>query len=455
MSKYRIISKYGDGLAIGNTLQEEGHEVDAWIECKKEHKDEGSYAELYDGIIDKVEDPTKGLSDDDVIIVDSTSIKWPTPPEEAEDDVDKFVELETLGDYLRGKGHKVVGGGTINDAMELDRKFGQDLALECGFNVPKEKEFTDYKDALKFVESTKGRYVLKPSGSKESYSVYPSRDWEDLSTQLNHLIDTKVPADKIILQEFTEGVQMGTEGIQMGIEGTWTGSELVGFNSTFEHKRLLSGSTGVLTGETGSIIFYYPDENNKLCKLMKKAEKVLADIKYPPGQVDCNFIHNEKGSWFLEWTPRQGYPSTYIQMFACHDWGTNYEEMALGGFEGYETRNFKYFGGINVFIPEYPYGKTRKDLVETPTPFTKLTSDILDHIQFVDVKIKNEKLVTGGTYGNLMCVTAGGKNPGDVRKKILALIKRFEIYPIGYRNDIGEDLVEDLANLKKWGFWTP
>jgi len=30
-----------------------------------------------------------------------------------------------------------------------------------------------------------------------------------------------------------------------------------------------------------------------------------------------------------------------------------------------------------------------------------------------------------------------------------------EIYPVGFRNDVGLDLADDIKNLKEWGYYTP
>ena len=114
------------------------------------------------GILDKVESPTDSLSKDTIILIDSTSLKYHTSQKELDtitkleqDDTEQFIDLETWGDHFRSEGFKVIGGGRINDAMELDRKFGQDLAREIGFKIPNEQEFTDYESALEFVERNK------------------------------------------------------------------------------------------------------------------------------------------------------------------------------------------------------------------------------------------------------------------------------------------------------------
>lgn len=455
MAKFRILSKFADGLPIADKLQEEGHDVDAYIEAGQEEEKGGSYKEIYDGIIEKVENPLDNLEKDRICIVDTTSLKYHNSAAEAEriakieeDNQEKFLELETMGDKLRSQGFKCIGGGKANDYLELDREFGQDIALEAGLKVPKHTELNDYKDAIAEVSKTKKRYILKPSGTGECYSLYPARSWEDLCIHLEDLIKKGIKADKVLLQEYVEGVQMG-------IEGWWDGNELHNFSSTFEHKRLMAGSTGPFTGETGSIIFKYPDEESKLVKEMKKIGKLLKEIKYPAGNIDGNFIHNAEGSWFLEWTPRQGYPSTYIELFAIDNWGEIYSSLANEKPVEFNWMPDKYVGGVLCFIPQFPYGKTEEKWVESPTPFSRVTESMLKNITFIDAKIKDNQIVTGGCYGHIMCVNAAGETPKEINLQALNIIKNLEVYPIGYRNDIGLDLDDDIAKLKSWGYWVP
>lgn len=458
MSKFRIISKSGDGLAIGKVLEDEGYNVDCYI-CESKDptdKDGGSYKDLYDGLLDKVDNPVKGLEKDDIVLMDMTGIKMHTSQSEwdkigkiEDNDHARFIELPAMGDVLRKQGYAVIGGGQINDLLELDREFGQDVADEAGFDTPEEVTFDNYQDALAHVQSSDKRWVLKPCGG-ESYQVYPSKGPDDMAIYLQSLIEKKVKTGSVLMQEYVDG------GVQMGIEGTWTGNALVGFNSTFEHKRLMPNSTGPLTGETGSIIFYYPDEHNKLCQYMKKLEPVLKQIKFPIGVIDCNFILTEQGPQFLEFTPRQGYPSTYIQLSACDLWGPTFEDIIAGKFTGYAVKDAKYFGGINCFIPQYPYGKTQKDYVESPTFFCRVGEPELERIKLIDAKCnKSGELVSGGTYANLWCATGQGETPKSVNDSIVKFIKEIEVYPIGYRSDIGMDLDDDIENLRKWDYFVP
>lgn len=456
MIKFRLISHDGAGLAIVDWLQNENNIVDAYIEkdlsCPDDPKSP-SFKELHDGIIPKIENWYDNLDDDIIFIIDTVGLKYHKNEKDIEEiekiketDLSKFIELPTIGDALREQDFKVIGGGVINDMLELDRSFGQEIAEQAGFQIPPSKEFNNYDEAIKYVDENKKRYILKPSGNKDTFNNYPAKSWEDMLVHLRHLKNKNIECDKLLLQEYIEGEQMS-------IEGWWNGKELVGLNSTFEHKSLYSSDVGPLTGECGSLVFYYPDANNKLCQLVKQLEPILLQYNYPLGPIDCNFIHNEQGSWFLEFTARFGYPAQYIQLYACDNWGEIFEQLVDGQFQGFKTKPFKWFLGSRIWVPEWPYGKTQEQLIEDPTPFVHLTSKHLDFISFVDVKVKDDKMVTGGTDGELFTIAVGGNTIEECRKKLFTLIKQFEVYPLSYREDLGQNI--DLDHLRKLELWLP
>jgi len=456
MSKFRLLSLDGSGLPIANTLQDEGHEVDVYIQKDDASKHVKSYKELFDGILDKVKMWYDDLDKDTIVIMDSVGQKVHHSQEEADEqgklkheNLEAFLDLPNIADELRDAGQKVVSGGMVNDYLELDRECGQEAAEEAGFKIPPSTEITDYDEAIDIVKKTKKRYVLKPSGNGDSFAIYPSRDWVDLLTKLEHLKKEKVPVDKILLQEYVEG-------FQMSCEGWWSGENLYGFNSTFEHKAIGGKDIGALSGECGSVVFYLPDgEESKMTKMMRGLEPLLKKINYPVGPIDCNMLHNAEGSWFLEWTTRFGYPAAHIQLYACQDWGGIFEKLVNGQFDGFKDhlRKDKWFIGNRVWIPEWPFGRTLPDLVEDPTIFSHLKPEHMDHIALTDAKVKDDQLVTGGTDGELMCVSAGGDTIKDAKAAMMKIINDFIVYPMCYRYDVGDEI--EVDSFKKWGFWLP
>jgi phosphoribosylamine---glycine ligase len=75
----------------------------------------------------------------------------------------------TYADRLRKAGKLVVGGTPYSDRLEDDRAFGQQELKNAGVSIIPPENFTSFDDAITFVESNPGRYVIKPSGEAQNY----------------------------------------------------------------------------------------------------------------------------------------------------------------------------------------------------------------------------------------------------------------------------------------------
>jgi phosphoribosylamine---glycine ligase len=98
----------------------------------------------------------------------------PTTGEAEVDWADLIVFDDVLGqgthaDRLRKAGKLVVGGTPYSDRLEDDRAFGQQELKNAGVSIIPQENFTSFDDAIKFVESNPGRYVIKPSGEAQNY----------------------------------------------------------------------------------------------------------------------------------------------------------------------------------------------------------------------------------------------------------------------------------------------
>ncbi len=101
--KFRLISKYGDGLTLLRRIQAEGNEVDFWTNG---HDPKSR--------LKRVADASVGLDKDTIIVFDMTG-------------------YGTVADKLKKNGYKVYGAGGINDA--LCQNFGRKAAKIGGLSV--------------------------------------------------------------------------------------------------------------------------------------------------------------------------------------------------------------------------------------------------------------------------------------------------------------------------------
>ena len=64
-------------------------------------------------------------------------------------------------DRLRREGYRVVGGSAGGDRLELDRAFAQQVFADCGMRVEPTYTFADAGEALAFIGTQGGAWVVK------------------------------------------------------------------------------------------------------------------------------------------------------------------------------------------------------------------------------------------------------------------------------------------------------
>ena len=123
-------------------LTKEGHQVKAYIKSKTD-------IDVYNGFIEKVDNWESHKDWADVIVFDD-------------------VEFGETADKLRKNGKLVVGGSVYTDNLEMDRDFGQIEMKKYGVNILPQWQFSNYDEAIEFIEKNPERYVFKPSGNTPS-----------------------------------------------------------------------------------------------------------------------------------------------------------------------------------------------------------------------------------------------------------------------------------------------
>jgi phosphoribosylamine-glycine ligase len=236
-------------------VAKEGHQVKYFIEDKGEK-------ECGDGFIEKVEDWEKEVDWADVIVFD-----------------------DVLGEgkkakALRDKGKKVIGGTPYTDKLEDERAFGQEELKKFGVPVAPYWDFTNFDDAIKFVQENPGKYVIKPSGEAQNLKgllfIGEEEDGKDVLQVLNDY--KKAWAKKIPVFQ----LQKKLTGVEVAVGAFFNGKEFIyPINLNFEHKKLFPGNLGPSTGEMGCY-----QEGTKV--LTKQGWKDFQDISFEDEFVTLN-----------------------------------------------------------------------------------------------------------------------------------------------------------------------
>ena len=409
--------------------------------------------------------------------------------------LDKTKDLVLYDDKFDGEpstvrkmGYSVIGGCKQTDKSENDRIFSNDVARACGMLVPEVFPVKDLQDARDQIKEKGGKWVLKQMGKLDSVKglngVAKMDNSEDLIAKIDKLISVWPEGVK---QEFI--LQEKIEGHEYACGSYWNGSEFMKdkdgdeiCEENWEHKPLFPGGMGEATGEQFTVMHYVKARDSKIfAETIDKMRPFLKKIDYR-GDFDINCIVNEKGVYFLEFTPRMGVPATSAQI-AIHKtpWGEFLKAMA----DGKQVEDFQYNEGYCIvswlYTKPFPavklellkkeadkiYGGKLKDdaLVEgmaykmndsfgIPVLFKeKLTPEDLNNIHFDAVMLDKGQLKIANSDGYVVTVTGMGKTVDDAAEKVETLLKKIVVPGGFYRNDFKKSNYHKSRNdLIDWGF---
>ncbi len=325
--KYLFVSLDGLIADIAWAVVKEGHDVKFYIDDQNEK-------EIADGFVPKTNNWEAEVDWADLVVFDDV------------------LGQGTHADRLRKAGKLVVGGTPYTDRLEDDRAFGQQELKNAGVSIIPQENFTSFDDAITFVESNPGRYVIKPSGEAQNYKrllfVGEEEDGHDV---LQVLGDYKTALAHRI-KEFQ--LQRRIMGVEVAAGAFFNGKDFIyPICVNFEHKKLFPGDIGPSTGEMGTSMFW--SEPNKIfnATLRKMAPK-LREEGYV-GFIDVNCIVNNNGIYPLEFTSRFGYPTISIQQEGLL---TPISELLYKMAEGTLTRFRARSGfqiGVRIVVPPFPF----------------------------------------------------------------------------------------------------
>lgn len=357
-----------------------------------------------------------------------------------------------IQDDLKKKGYLIIGGGIKGDQLELDREYGQKVLKKSGVtkNYFKTENF-NVELAIKFVKKNRGQWVIKNASHNTVLSYVGKK--EDGSDVLDILESYRKQFGKSI----NVSLQKKVSGIEIAIGRFFNGKNWVGPSViNFEHKHFSNDDIGPLGGETGTLMWYEKDEQNKLFRrTLYKIKPYLEKINYK-GYIDVNCIVYKNKLYPLEVTSRFGSATIETQEeIHISKWCDFLFALAKG-----EDYSLKYKSGyaINVAltVPPFPYRTSDKTLASDGVRihFENFTKKDWPHIHYEGVtKTKNGNLEVCGKAGYVLYITGIGRNIKQVRKNVYRIIEKTFIPKMFYRTDIGVRFEKkDKKLLRKWGW---
>lgn len=434
--RFAFYSLEGTSLAFWARLQDEGHEVLAYIK-NQQPKYNG------DGIIKKTNNLAEwrawGLHDRNTVYVfDCTG-------------------AGELADELRRRGCLVLGGGKFMDRLESDRSWAERNAAALGITVPKHEVFSDIPAAVARAKSLKGEWVFKTDKYLEASTTYVAESSDQMVRYLEGLQKRFGKGGKCLLQRCIPGIAIST--------AAWFNGKtfLTPFEGTIEHKKLLNDDLGPNTGCSFNAVWMYRDTPAIAHALQWRAlDAFFRHSQAPPGLYDINaLVGDEDGeAYFLEFTPRFGYDSEpTAQKLLTMDLGEFYYKLAAGQLSEapFSPEGVAY--SIRVSVPPYPFEWVetkhgKESCVGTPI----IGMDGLWEGKFVAYGVRevNGAPEVSDPSGLVGVVAARGYSLQTLDGSCQDYLKTtLQIPNRQYRTDGAQKILDDAKRLAKLGFATP
>lgn len=420
--KFLFVSKWGDILDVANAVHNEGNKVKLFIDYKPA-------SEIGIGFVPKVKDWKKHVEWADIIIFDYTG----------------YGKVAT---ELRDAGKLVIGSTVYTDNLELERGFGQDELKKHKIKTLPFKEFTNFHDAIAYVETNPNSYVIKPSGETQDYKQLLFVGKEEDGADIIRVLKAYKKSWGNEMGSFQ--LQRKVSGVEISVAAYFNGKEfLKPINITFEHKKLFPKELGVSTGEMGTSMFWTND-SPIFDATLKKFESTLAKDNFV-GHIDINCIVNSNGIYPLEFTSRVGYPQLQIQRAGINEpFGNFLYKLARG--EKFKIKTKMGFQvGAYIVVPPFPYEDKKTFNLFSKDAVVVIRKEMKEGVHPMHLKkINNEWLITGDS-GIALLVTGTGLTMKDAQKTMYNKINNIIINNSYYRTDIGDRWFNDSDKLWAWG----
>jgi hypothetical protein len=408
-----MLSQCGEGLALLNRIQTEGHECDFWSPANVP-------ADLYEGIIPRIDDWRDGLDDDVIVLFDS-----PGSGRLAE-------QVPTSW-----------GTGPLNDVLHFDRAFGSKVAKIHGLKVAAWGRFAATGPAIEYLQPDKGRWDLELPNGQLFYEDQTAR-------QMSELLEFSEPLTDFYLVEHITGRSLT-------LAGWYVDGELVpnSLFSTIERRRFLAGDYGPLCPTPQlSMGWFWPPKRKREGETtptlyrhtLKKLEPFLEQHNYQgPLCLRLRIGEADGIPSFYGFETGFRYPAIYAMLEGIE--GELAEKlllMAQGQMPELKV-SYDWIGAMAISVPPYPYYSGRAN---------HLVRGELNHghIWPLDVKLVAGYNFTAGAHGIIAHVTARSRDHKGLTDKLLELSQTIGVSDKQVRSD-GLDGNDLTLLLTKWHYF--
>ena len=337
--------------------------------------------------------------------------------------------VDGLTDKLEESGIRVFGPNKDAAILEGSKAFAKDFMKKYHIPTAAYENFTDYEQALAYIEKSEFPLVIKADGIAAGKGVIIAQNLDEGKKALKEIMVNKKFAEagaSVVVEEFLEGEEFSLLAFV-------SGEKIVPMKVVQDHKRAFDGDAGPNTGGMG---VYMPIKNITDSDIEEAIEKVLKPTALGMIQEGRNFkgvlfaglMKTKDGVKTIEYNVRFGDPETELIMLAMESSLFDIANHVIDG-EDFEIKwNDKAYIGVVLASKGYPEDYDKGFEIQG-------LDDLDSKVFHMGTKEENEKILTNG--GRVLIVCSEGENLDQARNAAYRDIEKIKCDNLFYRKDIG------------------
>lgn len=320
--------------------------------------------------------------------------------------------------------------------LEASKVFAKDLMAKYGIPCARSQSFTDYHQAVSYLEKQPLPVVVKADGLAAGKGVIIAQTLAEAKKALEDVIRSRVfgaAGDKVVIEEFLTGREVSVFAMS-------DGDTVIPMTAACDYKRVFDGDHGPNTGGMGGFSpppFLTPSLGSKINQtIMQPTVRAMAQEKSTyRGVLYGGLMLTSEGPKVLEFNARFGDPETQVIIPRLK---SDLVEIMLAvtshKLDGVNIE-WHHAACVGVVLASGGYPGEYK----TGLPISGLDNLDKEIIVFhAGTKIgdQGETLTAGG---RVLTVSATGKTIAEAREKVYQNLPRIHFEGCHYRRDIAEN----------------
>ena len=370
----------------------------------------------------------------------------PAPPEEIDADLHVIGPeaplVDGLADRLRAKGRLVFGPGADGARLEGSKAWMKQLLVDAGVPTARHGEFTDVDEAVAFLKTLPGLFVVKTDGLAAGKGVLVT---EDLAEAVED-VKAKLGGEAFGAAGTRVVIEEGLTGPELSLLAVCDGRRAVVLAPAQDYKRLGDGDAGPNTGGMGAYSPVPVAGNSVVAEVMERAvEPTLATLRAKGidfrGVLYAGLMLTPEGLKVLEYNVRFGDPEAEVVLPRFEGDLAGFLAEAAAGSLHTEPR-FVADAAVTVVVatPGYPQAPQTGAVISGLEEASALDGVTVFHAgtQAAD----DGSIVTLG--GRVLAVTGMAETLAAARQRAYDGVTRIAFEGMQYRRDIAQRAVEEL-----------